>query len=273
MLASNNNTNLYRPDMWKVILHHCSMERNDAKRMSDIVRPGPPELLDRFASSSLLPLSLQRSQVQSPSVPPSWLRTCPAHVAALCPSTGFKYLQIIAVRFQDQKIQEYTIIIQWQFYSSTWKSQIALLQFQPFCKSSWEFTASLLLTATVVSVVLFCEGTGFISSKQWEFQGVFQEAALDHVEHKVLWLLQFFQVLLDLIRFIVYSTRNPGVTIKLCLVELAYTSIPHCLQYQELLHTITHSQPPLQVHKYEAQPRGVWCFDMTCLDYIHIIYI
>ena len=92
MLASNNNTNLYRPDMWQVILHHCSMELNDAKRMSDIVRPGPPEPLDRFASSSLLPLSLQRSRVQSPSVPPSWLRTCPAHVAALCPSPGFKLL-------------------------------------------------------------------------------------------------------------------------------------------------------------------------------------
>ena len=113
---------------------------------------------------------------------------------------SFPRLQIIAARFQDQKIQEYTIIIQCQFYSSTWKSQIVLLQLQPFCKSSWEFTASLLLTATVVRVVLFCEGTGFVSSKQWEFQGVFQEAALDHVEHKVLWLLQFFQVLLDLIR-------------------------------------------------------------------------
>lgn len=226
MLASNNNMNLYRPDMWKVILHHCSMELNDAKRMSDIVRPGPPEPLDRFASSSLLPLSLQRSRVQSPSVPPSWLRTCPAHVAALCPSPGFKLL------LSDFRIKR-SKNIQSSFSGSSTVLlenhrliQIVLLQLQPFCKSSWEFTASLLLTATVVRVVLFCEGTGFVSSKQWQFQGVFQEAALDHVEHKVLWLLQFFQVLLDLIRLIVYSTRNPGVTIKLCLVELAYTSIP-----------------------------------------------
>ena len=90
LLASNNNTNIYRANMWKVTVHHCSMQPNDAKRMSDIVRPGPPEPLDRFASSSLLPLSLPRLRVQSPSVPPSWLRTCQAHVAALCPDFRIK---------------------------------------------------------------------------------------------------------------------------------------------------------------------------------------